>query len=175
MITARLEARVATARLNLLLLRVNDTTKVFKTWGTAVANEAKNNARAKGGRSFWKKIADSTRLHSVSKRAGTVQCFDYIGEHKEYGGPIRAKNGKYLTIPINAMSKGYTVGEMENRGVDVFRLPGTKVLVTAHPGGDFTALYALVEETKPQRPDPWWPKESWVMAEGIKHAKAHLK
>ena len=74
MITARLEARVATARLNLLLLRVNDTTKVFKTWVRQSPMKQKNNARAKGGRSFWKKNRgfDAFALGFKACRHGTM-------------------------------------------------------------------------------------------------------
>lgn len=177
MLTAKLDARLTCAKLNFLLLLLRNPTPFFRSWGTAVEDKAKGNAIAKGGDNIWPNIAKATRLHSVSASGAVVECFDYIGAHKEKGGPIKAKNGRYLTIPIHELAMGFTVGEVENRGIDLFRLPGTKTLGRGVGKGEnktYEPFFALCEETRPQRADPWWPGEQWALREGVRHAEKHI-
>lgn len=178
MLTAKLDARLTIAQLNLLLLRLRNKSGFFRTWGTAVEGKAKQDARAKGGRRIWRNIAGATRLHSVSDSGAVVQCYDPIGAHKETGGPIKAKNGRYLTIPIHRLAMGRTVGEIEARGIDLFRLPGTMTIGRGVGKGEnqtYEPFFALCEKTRPQRADPWWPQEQWVLREGVRHAQKHIE
>lgn len=161
-----------------LMRKINNLLPFFKTWGTVVLNQAKANARAKKGRRFWRTIADLTRLTSVSNSGATVECLSYIGAHKEFGGPIKARNGKYLTIPIHDLARGKTVAEVEADGVHLFRLPGTRTLgrdVGTGENRDYEPIFALVEETKPQRPDPWWVKPAWALEKGVEEARWHIE
>ena len=168
----------ASPELKRLLRRLNDRLKFFKTWGTAVYEKARANARAKRGRRLWRTIADLTRLVRVSNSGAAVECLSYIGAHKEFGGPIKAKNGRYLTIPIHKLAKGRTVGELEAEGMDIFRLPGTKTLGRGVGKGKhqkYEPLFALCERTRPQRPDPWWVSAEWALEKGVEEAKWHIE
>lgn len=56
----------------------------------------------RGGRNFWKNIANNTVLLEYDDDSATVAITDDSGpifSHKVTGGIIKAKNGKYLAIP----------------------------------------------------------------------------
>lgn len=173
MLNGKVVLNTASKELNSRLRRINDKLKFFKTWGTVVLNKAKSNARAKGGRRLWKRIADATHLTSVSGTGAVIECFDYIGAHKETGGPIRAKNKKALTIPIHEMARGKTARELELDGLDLFRPKGKDVLGISLDGM-FVALFALRKSTRSQRPDQWWPDGDWALQKGLEEAEWHI-
>ena len=162
MLYMRLEAPGLKKTLDKLMDQLQNKLPLFKTWGRAVELKAKTNAREKGGRRIWRNIAGATRCHSITRDGAVVECYDPIGTHKELGGPIRARNAKALTIPISALARGRRVGELEARGIDVFRLPKSNVLgrnVGKGKNKVFEPLYALCKHTAPQRKFPWWPDE----------------
>lgn len=173
MLTAKLEAKAAQAALNTLLLQIKDGSKLFKTWGTVVRNKAQSNARGKGGRRLWKRIADSVVLAAVSNHGARVLCMDYIGAHKETGGPIIAKRREYLTIPLTEESRGKTAPEMRLDGVRLFRIG--KTLGRKEGKDGFVALFALCKKTRSQRAEKWWPDPKWVLEAGMKEAKWHIE
>ena len=93
-LTLAIDSAIASAKLWALMLRIRDPTKLHKIWGVRVMNQARANARAKGGRRLWKQIADSVVLQSVSQRGADIRgvgLFGRIGMHKEKGGPIRVR------------------------------------------------------------------------------------
>ena len=104
MLFVKLEGSELRRTLGKLMDQLQNKLPLFKTWGRAVELKAKTNARAKGGRRIWRNIAGATRLHSITRDGAVVECYDPIGTHKEFGGPIRAKNAKALTIPISALA-----------------------------------------------------------------------
>jgi len=173
MLTFRLESKAAQAALNLLLVQLKEPIKLYKTWGTRVRNKAQANARAKGGRRLWKRIADSVVLAAVSNSGARVMCLSYIGAHKETGGPIAARNRRFLTIPVHPDSKNRTVSEMKLDGVKLFRVG--RALGRSDKRGNFVALYALCKRTRAQRADTWWPSESWALMVGQEEALWHLE
>lgn len=179
MIIGSITNALASARLRVLMLRLSDTLPLFKTWSTVVVNKARSNARAKGGRRLWRQIADYTRVTACSQRGATIECLSYIGVHKEFGGPIQAKNKAALTIPIHRMAYGQTAAELEMSGIRLFRpgSPGMKknLLVTADGNGNLIPVFALCRRTRPQRADKWWPENRWVLDQGIREAKWHLE
>lgn len=90
-LTLAIDSAIASAKLWALMLRIRDPAKLHKIWGVRVMNQARANARAKGGRRLWKQIADSVVLQSVSQRGADIRgvgLFGRIGLHKEKGGPI---------------------------------------------------------------------------------------
>ena len=89
-----IDSAIASARLWALMLRIRDPAKLHKFWGIRVMNQARANARAKGGRRLWKQIADAIVLNSVSLRGADIRGVGKIGRigmHKEKGGPIRIR------------------------------------------------------------------------------------
>ena len=110
-LSVKIDSAVASARLWSLMLRIRDPSKLHKFWGIRVMNQARANARAKGGRRLWKQIADAVVLRDVSLRGADIRgvgLFGRIGMHKEKGGPIRIKEKNWLTIPIDPSAYGKT-------------------------------------------------------------------
>ena len=129
-----------------------------KNWARSAASEGQSNARAKGGRRYWHDLARSVRVKTVSEDAAEVSA-DHVGaEIKQYGGVIKPKNKKALTIPIAPQAKGKTAAEFELGGRDLFRLPGTRLLGYADKDG-FTPLFVLATRSV-QKPDPWFPSDA---------------
>jgi len=173
-----IDSAIASARLWALMLRIRDPSKLYKTWGVRVMNQALTNARAKGGRRLWKQIADAVVLNSVSLRGADIRgvgLFGRIGMHKEKGGPIRVREKNWLTIPIDPAAYGMTAAEYAMKhGVRLFR-PGRKdspkrILAYAQ-AGSLVPVFALCKATSPQRADRWLPEHNWVLHAGIEEAK----
>ena len=173
-----IKSAIASARLWALMLRIRDPSKLYKFWGIRVMNQARANARAKGGRRLWKQIADAVVLQGVSLRGADIRgvgLFGRIGMHKEKGGPIRVREKNWLTIPIDPAAYGKTAAEYSmETGVRLFR-PGRKdnpkkILAYAQDG-TLVPVFALCKMTAPQRADPWLPDRNWVLHAGIEEAK----
>lgn len=155
-----------TARLDLSALglpRGIQLEPAFQAFGTLVKREAQRSARSKGGRRFWLQIADRTRVAEVSAAGVTVVNDHVAAAQKQFGGPIEARNRKYLTIPVNALARGRRASEF-TQDLHVVRTGrGASLLGYDEGKGErrhFVALYALVKKTRPQRPDPFWPDEA---------------
>ena len=177
-----INSAIASARLWALMLRIRDPAKLYKFWGIRVMNQARANARAKGGKRLWKQIADSVVLQDVSTRGADirgVKLFGRIGMHKEKGGPIRIREKNFLTIPIDQAAYGKTAREYAmDTGVRLFR-PGRKDspkgLLAYARDGKLVPVFALCKETAAQRADKWLPEHNWVLHTGIEEAKRLLK
>ena len=72
-LSVAVNSAIASARLWALMLRIRDPAKLYKFWGIRVMNQARANARAKGGRRLWKQIADAVVLQSVSQRGADIR------------------------------------------------------------------------------------------------------
>lgn len=179
MIIGSITNALASARLRVLMLRLSDTLPLFRSWSETVVKQARNNAAAKGGKKLWGQIADFTKVTACSQRGATIECLSYIGVHKEFGGPIQAKNKAALTIPIHRMAYGQKASELEMSGIKLFRpgSPGMKknLLVTTDGDGNLIPVFALCRRTRPQRADKWWPENRWVLDQGIRWAKWHIE
>ena len=157
------------ARLRRLGAAGRDLTPLLKTWGNAVAKAARTNARAKGGRRFWAEIAAATRLRSVSARSVEVFSDHFAARHKHYGGVITARRAKYLTIPVDPLSRGHTAAEL-SVGRDLFVVGGDgRALLGFDDGGKFRPLFVLKRSVF-QHPDPWWPDDRTVDELGRREA-----
>ena len=177
-----IDTALASARLWALMLRIDDPAKLHKFWGIRVMNQARANARAKGGRHLWKQIADAVVLRSVSLRGADIQgvgTFGRIGMHKEKGGPIRVREKNFLTIPIDPAAYGRTASEFEmDHGVRLFR-PGRKDnpkrILAYMQAGALVPVFALTKATAPQRADKWLPDRNWVLHAGIEEARRIIR
>ena len=62
----KFDAAIASARLWVLLLKMRAPAPFYKIWGSLVLDQARANARAKGGRTLWEQIADAVHLKRLS-------------------------------------------------------------------------------------------------------------
>lgn len=131
-------------------------------WAQAAAREARENARRKGGRRWWRDLARSVQVRSVSDVSAEVSSNQVGATQKQYGGVIRAVRAKALTIPIDEESRGKRAYELERPDRPLFVPKGTNLL--GYDRGKkkgFKALYVLVKEVT-QKPDPWFPSDTRV-------------
>ena len=80
----------------------------LKNWANSAAIEARGNARAKGGRRYWKDLARSLQVRQVSETAVSVSSSQIGAGLKQYGGVVRPITARALTIPVTAEAKGKT-------------------------------------------------------------------
>lgn len=150
-------------------------------WGTRIRKMAIETAIGKGGRSFWRKLARSINLVQQGQGA-TVEATHVAAAQKQFGGPIRAKGksaggADALTIPLpGSGAEGKTAARFSLGGKRLFALgmdDGAGVL--GYTEGDaFIPLFALVRQTRPQRPDPFFPDNREVAQVGEEEALAFL-
>ena len=157
-------------------------------WGATTRKRAMENARAKGGRRLWRDIARSINLKAVSNDAVEVGAYHVAAAQKQYGGRIKAKGkaaggSDYLTIPVASEAEGQFAGKFalpttrhpEGTGsFALFVFPNSNLLGYMEESGSFHPLFALVRETKPQRPDPFWPDDAFIEQQGIEQAQKVL-
>ena len=175
MISVSINAQEFTALVDRVKAAGGSTRTILARWGQAVAKQARTNARAKGGKSFWRQIADSVRVKALSENMQEVGVWHVAAGHKQTGGPIVAKNVKNLTIPIpGSGAEGKRASEFEQGGRDLFVPKGTHVLGYADGQAQFHALYVLVPRTKPQRPDPFFPDGPAISAIGLYEANRYI-
>lgn len=137
-----------------------------KNWANSVAMKARENARGKGGRRWWRELARSIWVKSVSETEVDVGT-DHVGAGlKQHGGEVRPVNSKALTIPIAEEAKGKRAYEFERADRELFVIsqktgdPQTiGILGYAEDGGREGAVHPLyVLRTKADmKPDPWFP------------------
>jgi len=149
-------------------------------WGNAIAREAREAARQKPGRRFWREVARATRVDRAGADGVSIANWHVAGAHKQTGGPIVAKNARALTIPIAEEARGRRAAEFEAGGRELFAIPGrggdsVGILGYAEEDGDFHALFALRRRTRPQAPDPWWPTDRRMMDLGDVEARRFLE
>jgi len=88
-------------------------------------------------------------------------------------------NGKYLTIPVSAISYGYKVSELQAQGYKIFRPKGKKVLgYSVKEQGKkstFVALYALSEGVFQAQDSSLMPPNDDIEAAFVHGAEEYLK
>lgn len=174
MIEVKLDAKNALRELGRIVGKLEHPRKFFASWGNAVVRIAKRRARAKSkGGGFWLDIADHTRVESVSDERAVVVNDHFAAFHKEFGGEIRPKNAKVLTVPITPEAKGKRAAEFEVGGRELFTVPGRSPDTTGILGysddGEFKPLFALRTRVR-QDPEPWWPTDEQILRAGVNEA-----
>lgn len=145
----------------------------LKNWANSAAMDARGNARAKGGRRYWKDLARSIQVRQVSETAAVVSSSQIGAALKQYGGIVRPVTARALTIPITDEAKGKTAYELERPDRPLFVVsektgdPGTigvlgyakktrkKNVSAFHP------LFVLRKYAK-MKPDPWFPTKNRI-------------
>lgn len=157
----------------LLIQQVKNKRAFLKNWANASAMEARTNARNKGGRRWWKDLARSVQVKSISDSTIDVGTSYRGAALKQYGGEIRPDKAKALTIPIADEAKGKTAYDFERTGKKLFTIsqktgdPGTiGVLGYETPSKtkgetDFRPLFVLRTRVY-QKPDAWFPSNTDV-------------
>lgn len=94
------------------LLSANARLGLFRDVSVFLQRSAKDNARAKGGKSFWNGIANSV-TDKISADELIVGSSHFAARHKQFGGDISApgkgpgsKHSNFLAIPLNAKARG---------------------------------------------------------------------
>jgi hypothetical protein len=137
-------------------------------WAILVQNEAARNARAKGGKRFWRDLAKTIHAVSTGTTSAQVQVDHVAAAQKERGGPIEAKNAAMLTIPVKGSE---AEGRRASEFPELFRIG--RMLVRKE-GGVIEPLFWLVKKTKRQRPDPFMPQPARIAELAEQMAKAKL-
>jgi hypothetical protein len=118
-----------------------------------------------GGR-CWRDIARAVKVQDVSDSGATVLCDDLVdgkspAAHKEFGGPIVARNRAALTIPIAPEAQGKLARQFSaltllkpNASGDLVGVLG--VMRGRGKNKSFKALFLLRRRTRPQAREPWW-------------------
>ncbi len=145
-----------------------------KVWANASAQEGRETARRKPGRRWWRDLARSVQVRTVSESAAEVSSNQVGASLKQYGGTVRPKRAKALTIPIAPEAKGKTAYEMNTPSQPLFRPKGTSFLARANKDGTLKPLFALVAKAD-QQPDPWFPSNARLAAIGRREAEIMFK
>ncbi|MEA4862718.1 MAG: hypothetical protein VB042_05375 [Victivallaceae bacterium] len=93
-----------------------------------------------------------------------------IAAHKEHGGTIRARRGKYLAIPLIAAAAGKSPRTFFDMRDTVFRKTRRGGVLGWMDGEQFRAVFALVPSVD-QKAEPWWPADDEFAALGERIAK----
>jgi len=152
---------------------VRGKSRFVRLWANAAAIEARGTARAKGGRRWWRELARSVQVRSVSESEAEVSSAMPGAGIKQYGGVIRPVAKKWLTIPLSEEARGKRAYELERPDRRLFVLPGTRLLGYETGSGkdkSFRAMYLLARESK-QVPDPWFPDARRVADLGAREAR----
>lgn len=154
----------------------------LKNWAQTIAMEARNNARAKGGRRWWKELARSLQVRQVTEDSIDVGT-DYRGAMlKQFGGRITPDKAKALTIPVSDEAKGKTAYDFERTGKDLFVVsvktgdPGTLGVLGYDKSTRKKGVYAfqplfVLRTSAYQEPDPWFPMPNRILAIADAEAK----
>lgn len=139
--------------------------ELFAVIRTTVERSLKDSAIAKGGRSFWRDIADSVSGESDadSAIAGAVHPAAAI---RQFGGTISAPGqgagatgAKFLAIPVHPDAKGKSPREINGLFLAV-RRDGAMFLFRSF--NDDTELFYVLKKSVEHPADPWLPSDNKI-------------
>jgi hypothetical protein len=140
--------------------------------GRGLRDTARKNARAKGGRGFWARIAGSVDYSLEGSDSVVVGATHYAARHKQFGGVISAPGkgagsfrARMLAIPLPNCPRGKRSPRDWAPG-ELFRIKGKKGPLLARTKGKgknkaLEIIFALRKSVE-QRPDPWWPDAAQI-------------
>lgn len=172
----KITQNTASPALKQLIDQLTNKRAFMNEWSLRFADLARDNAEAKGsGGGFWERdIAGSVQVFKVGDSSATVWTDDPRAIHKQFGGIIKAKNAKALTIPIADEAKGKRVSELSGGNRKIFRIGSEgNGLLGYSRDGKFHALYAL-RKSVTQKAEPWWPSNQDAENIGVKTAKRRI-
>ena len=155
--------------------------RFLRAWAVVIKNLAKRGAQRaaaeSGGRSFWQREVVASVHSEVAGNVATAYSDSIIAAHAHTGGVIRPRHRKYLAIPLDRKLRNTGPEDLPWRTEDhkpVFlrrrRGPGWVMGDYAGRGKNkqFTPRFALVPQTAPQKPRPWWPDDNAVELETLR-------
>lgn len=157
-----------------LIPMIRDRLLFVKLWANAAAMEARDNARRKGGRRYWRDLARSIQVRQVSATEATVNSNQVGANIKQFGGVIVPKKASALTIPIAPEAHGKTAYELNTPKRPLFRPKGTNILAWANKDGTLKPLFALSKRSV-QMPDRWFPDDARIAVLGRREAALLIK
>ena len=127
-----------------------------------VSRQAQSGAVSKGGRSFWRSVADSVSFQPDGPDGYVVGASHVAAAQKQFGGEISAPgkgagslHARMLTIPVGiARDRRWNAGRAAQAGFRLFRV---KNLLMGTDGGNAIPLFVL-KKSVTQAPDPWFPQ-----------------
>ena len=147
--------------------------KALKYIGLEVANEARNNAYSRPGRSFWRKVGNSVSMQ-VSGKGVIVGAAHEAAAQKQFGGTISAPGqgpgavgAKELTIPLGkARLNRWDVDKAKMRfNLFLVKSNGKRLLFgsplrTGRRRRNQNTMQPLflLKKSVNQQPDPWFPE-----------------
>lgn len=138
------------------------------------AQDAMRNARAKGGKSFWREIAETVQVHEEAGRV-LVGATHVAASIKHTGGRVSAPgkgegslHRKALTIPIGiARQKRWDTDKAEDAGYHLFRPKGSDILFgksLKHKKAHQAEPLFVLRKSANIPASPWWPTDADVNA-----------
>lgn len=158
-----------------LVKRASDIAPVMKVWGKMTERETKRSAKAKGGKRFWREVADAVHLEAITSTGFIVNISHVAARQKEFGGIIRPVKAKALAFAVpkaRAEVNGMRPGEYAQRmGKALFRPKGTRILAVSDPAASrgFRPIFVLSSKAE-QDPDPFLPTPEWLGETGVEIA-----
>lgn len=171
---------------------LSDLAGLHSVVGEAIAKQARANAVAMGGRKFWHRVADSTRLSEATPERAVVSSSHVAAAQKQFGGDISApgkgpnsRNARRLAIPVDeqARSQGrdpaYYARSHQLEVVVSKRAKGKDQALLGYTAGQgknrkFRPLFVLVKRVS-QRAYPWFPMAGDAAAIATSEAARFLK
>lgn len=144
---------------------------IITVWSEAVLRLAKANAsRVIGTGSFGRSIEQNVELenHGLTAEIKMAAAQAYVGAHVHYGGPVKSRSGKTLAIPLPTSSTAkynpqrLFASDVKEKLFLLTSRRGNKLLFRATRKGEALELplFVLKDQTRPQKPRPWWPSEA---------------
>jgi len=167
-------------RLGRRLLDPRARKRFLTQFGAKTSRQAKLNARAKGGRRFWKEMSRSINLVDVDSRSATVEATHVAAAQKEFGGRITAKGraaggADFLAFGISGTeAEGRSTYDFLGRDLVPLGLDdGSGVLAEVDENENIYPLFVLTRSVD-QKADPFMPDEKAVRRIGERCADQAL-
>lgn len=193
MITLRVGAEQFRAELSAMAARLRQPTGLMRVLGREAGNQLKSHFRLKqqrepnrlGGKrtNFWRAVASSVQSPTISGDGteATVAVSHPAIAQKVFGGRIRAKRARTLTIPVSPEAYGRTASTFEaETGLKLFLVQvgignfKSAVLASQRDGGGMQIEYVLKREVT-QDPDPTaLPPEAALAGALLRRAQLHV-
>ncbi|MDD5484068.1 MAG: hypothetical protein PHP98_10560 [Kiritimatiellae bacterium] len=141
--------------------------QLFATIRMTTERSLKDSAIAKGGRHFWRDLADSVTGESDADSA-IVGATHPAAAIRQYGGTISAPGkgplstgAKYLAIPISDKARGKSPREFQDLFF-VMAKGGGKYLFSAINNGE---IFYILKKSVEHPADPWLPSDNKIAEE----------
>lgn len=157
-----------------------NTRPLMVAWSVEVGNQARKNAMAHGGRSFWRReVAGSVQEDVTGPDTATVYSTSPIAHHVHEGGIIRPKNGRMLAIPLTDEARKRWPREWPADELFIIRRRNgdkDQAVLARKKGkrGIIENMYVL-KSWVDQDPRPWWPDDRTVLQLGEKAAGIYIR